>query len=90
MNNRNLAIGAVIVVLLVGLIMYVTNDSGNEPQPVAESAVESTPVATTETQPEPQAVAQVEPPAPAQEAAPAAPAEVEPETLGASSSGLGR
>lgn len=85
MNNKKLAIGALIVVLLSGLIMYVTKNSETETQGQIEQPVQK---------PAEQVAAEMTPP-PA-ETVPAQPepvqAQPEPvnESLGASSSGLGR
>ncbi len=81
MNNKNLAIGAFIVVLVAGLLMYFSKETPVETQ---TEAVQEQPV-VAETAAAAPPVAQEVAAAPVVEQAP-----VEPESLGASSSGLGR
>ena len=83
MDNKKLPMGAVIVVLLAGLYMYLTKES--ESQPVAEQ-VQEQPVAPVaqETAPVAPVAEPVQPAAPIVEEAPVH------KSLGASSSGLGR
>lgn len=84
MNNKNLAIGALIVVLLSGVIMYVMKPSETETAAVETPAVE---------QAQQVAAAQPEPIMQEQsvESTTLLPeTKAEPKSLGASSSGLGR